>query len=135
MYGYMQGNGHTHYGPGTSLTQFLPVGMGGCETIQSLQSCCDSCSDGGSCGRGLGCACENKGMGLFESGLDFSQWSYVEWTLVGLGSYMFLSTVFATSRGVDRVSDATSRGYRKVKRIARGRRRRPAPALDSVGAV
>ena len=48
---------------------------------------------------GLGCACGcNKGMGLFESGMDYTQWGLVEWGIVVVGGYMVLSTIFTTKR-------------------------------------
>lgn len=126
MYGYIKGRGHTHYGPGTSMTQFLPpgAGLGACESLGSLRTCCDSCAAGGSCGRGLtGCGCGgncNKGMGLFESGLDFSQWSGVEWTLVGIGGYMLLSTLFTTQRAARRVGEGARRVRARAGKIKRG---------------
>jgi hypothetical protein len=92
-------------------------GMGSCETIQSLKTCCDSCAAGGSCGRGLsGCGCggdcDKKGFGLFDSGFDFTSWSWPEWAVVGILSYSLLSFVGDTRRGVERVG----RGAKRVKR-------------------
>jgi hypothetical protein len=106
------------------MTQRLPVGsfigMGACESIGSIKSCCDSCAHGGSCGKGLmGCGCKS-GMGLFESGLDFGQWSGVEWTIAAVGGYMILSTFFTTQRVARRASDAAGRVKTRAKRIKAG---------------
>lgn len=55
---------------------FVPMGMG--------------------CARpGVGCGC--AGMGLFDSGLDFSQWGISEWSTVVGGLYLLYS-VFSTTR-------------------------------------
>jgi hypothetical protein len=117
---YMIGRGHQHTGPGTSMVQFVPPvakfrGMGACgscETRMSLGACCADCAKGsncsGSCRGGL------MGMGLFEAGMDFSQWGAVEWVIVALGGYVALSTVFTTQRASRRVK-------RSFKRYARRR--------------
>jgi hypothetical protein len=57
-------------------------------------------------------------MGLFDSGMDFSQWSWQEWAIVVVGGYMVMSTVFTTSQGVS-----------KVRRIPGERRKKRAAAL------
>ena len=90
---YVQGQGHTHYGPGTSMVQFTKpaFGMAGC-----------------------GCGCGGKcGMGLFDSGADFSQWGVAEWAVIGLGAYVVLSIA----------GDVAGTG-KKVRRSIRTRRRR-----------
>jgi ribose/xylose/arabinose/galactoside ABC-type transport system permease subunit len=70
---------------------------------------------GGGMGR-LGCMCGGKcGLGLFDSGLDFTGWGIPEIVIVALGGYMLLSTVFTTSRAV-----------KKVKAIPGERRKRKA---------
>ena len=103
---YIKGQGHTHYGPGTSMVQFTR-GMG----------CC-----------GMGCACGcNKGMGLFDSGTDFTQWGAAEWAIVAIGGYVAFSLVgdlFAVGRGVRYAAGAPGRGYRKAKAKAGGAVRR-----------
>jgi hypothetical protein len=144
---YMVGKGHQHFGPGTSMIQFHQpnqyfglsglgmivapgnrYGLGDCESIAELASCCDSCSAGGTCARGLagcGCggSCDKKGLGLFESGMDFSGWGLPEWSIVALGGYMILSTVFTTGRAV-----------RKVRAIPGERRKRRAKQLRAEAA-
>jgi len=65
---------------------------------------------------GLGCGCTKPGscgMGLFDAGLDFSQWGAVEWTLLAVGGYMLLSTVSTTQRGAERVRKSFKRYARK----------------------
>jgi hypothetical protein len=85
---YVQGQGHTHYGPGTSMVQFTrpAFGMSGC-----------------------GCGCGGKcGMGLFESGVDWTQWSAAEWSIVGLGAYVLFSTIFTTTRAARGIASIPS---------------------------
>jgi hypothetical protein len=53
--------------------------------------------------RGLGCACAgmvgcNCGMGLFDAGMDFSQWGPGEWAVVVVGAYVLFSTVWTTGQ-------------------------------------
>ncbi len=111
---YLVGQGHQHIGPGTSMTQMIDwtrpqerelrtTGMTG---MGCPGGCAGSC--GGTCG----------GLGLFESGLDFSQWGAVEWAFVALGGYVLMSTVFTTGRAA-----------RAVARYPKERRKRKAAAL------
>lgn len=68
----------------------------------------------GNC-RGLGCAgtgC-NCGMGLFDSGLDFSAWSYAEWAIVALGLYVVVSITNDVKRGASRAAG-------RAKKIKKG---------------
>jgi hypothetical protein len=56
----------------------------------------------GGCGCGCGGDCQ-KGLGLFDSGFDFSQWGVAEWGIVAVGGYLAISLVadlFAAGRGV-----------------------------------
>ncbi len=55
---------------------------------------------------GLGCgSCRGTcGMGLFDSGMDFSQWTWAEWGAIAVGSYVLFSVVSTTNRGARRVS-------------------------------
>jgi hypothetical protein len=69
------------------------------------------CGCGGSCGG----ACHG-GLGLFESGLDLSQWGLGEWAAVGLGVYL-LSSVFGD---VKRVGGHV----RKARRMSESKARR-----------
>jgi len=52
-----------------------------------------------------------QGDGLFASGLDFSQWTGMDWAIAGLGVYVAWSVFFTTRRGVK----AVRRGGRRVK--------------------
>lgn len=95
------------------------MGQAPCESLASLRTCCDSCAQGGSCGRGLsgcGCAglCGRRGLGLFETGLDFSGWGWPEVAIVALGGYMLLSTVFTTQRATRRVGKSFKRYQRRM---------------------
>jgi hypothetical protein len=118
---YMQGQGHSHWGPGTSLVQFVrpSFGMagcgGGCASIGATKRCCDSCANRGSCGKGL------LGMGIFESGFDISGWGWPELLIAAAAGYMVLSTVFTTGRAVSAVRAYP--GKRRSKKAARLRAR------------
>jgi len=46
---------------------------------------------------GLGCDC-NGGLGLFDSGFDFTQWGAGEWAMVVIGAYVLFSTVWTTGK-------------------------------------
>ncbi len=69
---------------------------------------------------GLGCACESaKGMGLFESGMDFTGWSWAEWGTVALGGYMLMSTLSTTHRAARAVAAIPGNLRRKKSTRAR----------------
>ncbi len=80
-------------GPGTELVQHIDWAPG-------LSGCCGSC--------------ESKGMGLFDSGLDISGWSWPEWGSIFAGLYVLISTVSTTHRAVKRVG-AIPGNRRKAK--------------------
>jgi hypothetical protein len=67
------------------------------------------CGCGGSCGG----ACHG-GLGLFESGLDLSQWGLGEWAAAALGVYLIGSLMGDAGRAGRQV-----RKYRKAKRTRR----------------
>jgi len=100
MAGYLQGQGHMHYGPGTSMVQFVkPVFGMGC-----------------ACGS-LKCGCgENLGLGLFDSGMDFTGWGWQEWLVVGLGGYVLVSMFFTTKRAARQVREGVRKRVRRTRR-------------------
>lgn len=53
------------------------------------------------CGCGCGGTCGGKtaGMGLFESGTDFSGWGIGEWSVVAVGIFAVWSTMGTVARG------------------------------------
>ena len=72
---------------------------------------------------GLGCPCENGGMGcacggmgLFDSGMDISQWTWQEWFVVGLGGYVVVSMFFTTRRAARQVHQGTKQRLRRARR-------------------
>lgn len=65
---------------------------------------------------GFGCACEQKGMGLFDSGTDISGWGWPEWGSIFAGMYMLISTVSTTHRAAKHV--AAIPGNRRKRRAA-----------------
>lgn len=73
------------------------------------------CAGLGGCGCGGTCG----GLGLFETGTDFTGWGWQEWALVGVGSYMLLSTLFTTQRAVSRVRALP--GERRKRKAAKYR--------------
>jgi hypothetical protein len=99
---YLPGQGHTHMGPGTSFVQRIDWTRAQENEMRGFG--CTAC--GGNCGK--------CGLGLFDSGLDFSQWGPVEWLLIAAGGYVALSTLFTTQR-------ATRRVRKSFKRYARRR--------------
>ena len=68
-----------------------------------------------------GCGCEGNcgmtGMGLFESGMDFSAWGWQEWLVVGLGGYVLTSMFFTTKRAARRLRALP--GERRRRKAAR----------------
>jgi len=73
---------------------FAAPGLHGCAGL--------GCTSGCKCKAGLGCSC-NKGMGLFDSGMDFTTWGPAEWAIAGIGVYTLFSLFGDTKRGVARV--------------------------------
>jgi hypothetical protein len=123
---YLMGAGHEHMGPGTSMVQRIDwtqanetqLGGLGCVGLGCVGLVPEFAADGRQMTRyrGMGCGCKGLGcggLGLFESGIDFSGWGPVEWTLVALGGYMALSTLFTTQRGAERVRKSFRRYARR----------------------
>jgi len=90
---YVAGQGHEHLGPGTSLTEFVAPNYH----------------------VGMGCAC-NRGMGLFESGIDFTSWTWKEWFAVGIGGYVITSMLFTGRRAARQVSEGVTKRVRRSRR-------------------
>ena len=95
--------------PADSVAMPAPVvnGLGGCHC-------------GGTCG---GCGGHSHGMGLFDSGLDYSGWGLAEFAVVGAGVYLgvsLISDLFSAGRTVGRVRRAyraaSAEPVRKAKR-------------------
>ena len=108
---YVQGQGHEHMGPGTSLVQRINWTNG-----QEMQM-----------SPGLGCACGcgncSNGLGLFDSGFDPSTFGWPEWLVVGLGGYVLTSMFFGAKRGARAAGEGARRAVksgrqRLAKRIA-----------------
>jgi hypothetical protein len=76
------------------------------------------CGCGGSCGGGC-----YGGLGLFDSGLDVSQWGLGEWAAVAVGVYVLGSLVGDTRRAGRRAGRAVKSSYRSVARAATKKRR------------
>lgn len=118
---YLAGKGANIMGPGTSLVQ----------RIDWTSPDERRMGQGFGCGKGLGgCGCGGKcgGLGLFDSGLDFSQWGTTEFAIVGTVGYMLLSTLFTTQRAARRVGSVARGAYRGARssKANPGRRKRRA---------
>jgi hypothetical protein len=102
---YIFGKNDNLAGPSTALTLFAP----------SLPERSDVLSGDG----GLGCATcsQPSGLGLFESGMDFTAWGWQEWFVIGIGGYVLTSMFFTTKRAAGQVRAGVS------KRVSGARRR------------
>ena len=124
---YLVGKGHEHMGPGTSMVQRIDWSRANETQMMNalrgrgagLGSVPEFVDDRYQMSRfkGIGCGCKKCGLGLFDTGLDVSGWSWPEYLLVALGGYMVLSTVFTTRRAVRRVA-ALPREARKRRAAA-----------------
>ena len=106
---YTLSQGHEHLGPGTSMVQRINWTTGMERQAEGLG--CASC--GGNCGR--------CGLGLFESGMDISGWTWQEWLVVGLGGYVLTSMFFTTRRAARQVSEGVRKRVRRTRRRIGGR--------------
>ena len=97
---YLVGNSSLQ-GPGTVLVQRIPW-----TAAQESQMAGMGCASCGGC-------CQQKGMGLFDAGFDFSQWNWTEWALVALGAYVVVSMINDTRSAVVTVR-RKARGVRKA---------------------
>jgi hypothetical protein len=84
---YRLASSYPKYGTGPIFGNPAPLSSRG------MGACCSSCAHGGECD-------SHKGLGLFDSGMDFTTWGLPEWGIVALGGYMLFSTVFTTKRAV-----------------------------------
>lgn len=106
---YVATSGPQLLGPGTGTIQRISWTTGQEARMKGL-------------GCGGGCGCE-KGMGLFDSGLDLSGWSWPEYAIAAFGMYALWSAWTTTKRGVRSVGEGVRRTRRKVgSTIAGGRR-------------
>lgn len=82
---------------------------------------CSGNTDTCSCG----CSGGSKGMGLFDTGTDFSGWGWPEWAIVG-------ATVVVAWSGLQSIGSSVSSGARStasaVRKVRRRRRRKAKPA-------
>ena len=76
---------------------------------------CAGCTSGCKCKAGLGCSC-NKGMGLFDSGMDFTSWTWQEWMVVGLGGYVVVSMLFTTRRAARQIGEGVRSRVKRTRR-------------------
>lgn len=67
-------------------------------TFFGMGACCADCA-----GKPAGSVCGSKGLGLFDSGMDFTTWGWPEWGIVAAGVYAGLSLLGDTKRGAARV--------------------------------
>jgi hypothetical protein len=60
----------------------------------------------------------NRGLGLFDSGLDLAQWGFLEWGIVIFGVYAASSLIFDVKRGVSGVSKGVQKRSSRRRKIA-----------------
>ena len=78
------------------------------------------CHCGGRCGgHGCGRGGVAGGLGLFDSGLDLSQWGIGEWAIAGAGLYLALSLFGDTRKVAGKVRVASRAREAKQKRRER----------------
>jgi hypothetical protein len=128
---YLMGQGSDVIGPGTSLVQRINWtqaqenqmrGMGcagrgmGCAGLG-----CRGLGCGGGCGNDIRGKCSGTcaGLGLFDTGLDYTGWGFPEYTVVGLVGYMVLSTLMTTKRAARSIHGTVSGAYRGAQSGAR----------------
>ncbi len=137
---YLVGQGHDHFGPGTSMVQRINWTTGqeqqisgmGCFPGAEMSSDCMAHAGTSAEGemRGLGCAkcgggCGREcGLGLFDTGFtDFASWGWPEYVVAAFGGYALLSMMFTTKRAARRVrefpGDVRAGVKRGRKRLAR----------------
>lgn len=110
---YVQGQGHEHLGPGTSMVQRINWTTGEEMRLKGL-GCDGQCAD---------CSCGGRGLGLFDSGFDPTTWGWPEWLVIGLGGYVATSMFFGAKRGARAAGEGARRAVksgrkRLAKRIA-----------------
>lgn len=100
-------------GPGTGLVQRYDWNRAQSKRIDGMGMC--------GCAGLKGCPCDKSGgLGLFDTGLDFTGWGLPEFGIVGLGIYMLLSTLSTTKRGARRIGGGVSGAYRGAMSGGRG---------------
>ena len=87
---YLVGKGSDVMGPGTSMVQRIDWTRDQETQLRNSNR-----------GPGLGCPCKN-GLGLFDSGIDFTTWGPAEWAVVAVGAYAAFSLMGDTKRGYAR---------------------------------
>lgn len=70
---------------------------------------CANCNGSCGCHKGL------LGLGIFDTGLDFSGWGITEWAIVALGGYMLFSTFSPATMRRRSVERRTGRALKKVR--------------------
>jgi hypothetical protein len=73
-------------------------------------------------GMGCGCGCDScAGIGLFDSGMDITNWGWTDWLAAGLGLYTVFSLFSTTKRGVSAAKEGVRRGRRRAAKAITGR--------------
>jgi hypothetical protein len=122
---YLMGNGSDIIGPGTSLVQRINWTQAQENQMRRGMGCaglgCRGLGCGGGCGNDVRGKCSGAcaGLGLFDSGLDYTTWGWPEWVIVGLSGYMVLSTLMTTKRAARSIHGTVSGAYRGAQSGAR----------------
>jgi hypothetical protein len=115
---YMRQRGVSAYSRKDYSWEFRPPLTSGRSCALPVPIVYQASVDAGGCGCGGACAdCSSHGLGLFDSGLDLTQWGISEWAVAGTGLYL----LFSLFGDVGRVSRRVRKGSQK--RRARSERR------------
>jgi hypothetical protein len=115
---YLVGQGADIMGPGTSLVQRINWNQAQENQMRGMGCAglgCRGLGCGGGCGNDVRGKCSGTcaGLGLFDSGMDFTTWGWPEWAIVGVGVYAGMSLLGDTKRGVSRAG-RVSKAVRKA---------------------
>lgn len=72
------------------------------------------------CGCGCGGGCAQRGLGLFDSGFDWTQWGWSEWLTVGIGAYVLWSVFFTTRTGYRQGKERVRHARKRIARTVGG---------------
>lgn len=108
------------YGIRSGLNNYIgwPI-CGGPQQIQQTQRFVGLSGCAGGCGCGGRC---HRGLGLFDSGMDFTGWALGEWVVVALGAWVLFSTVTTTRRTYRAASERIAGAYSRAAKRRRAKR-------------
>lgn len=72
--------------------------------------------------RGSCFGCQGPGLGMFESGMDWTQWGVAEWITVAAGAYFAFSLISDVGRGASKVRRTVRSSRARAAKRARLKR-------------